>query len=83
MLKAAGPPSSMNLGNSLLLCKVDFFYLASDVGLQAKNSIPLSSANFSSGPALVLDIWIMGTSQVPSRMSRESDKVQKYQQNVF
>ena len=82
MLKAAGPPSSMNLGNSLLLCKVDF-YLASDVGLQVKNSIPLSSANFSLGPALVLDIWIMGTSQVPSPMSRESDKVQKYQQNVL
>lgn len=33
VLEASGPPSRKNLGNSVLLCKVEFLYLPSGVGV--------------------------------------------------
>uniref|UniRef100_A0A8C0DJE1 EPS8 like 1 n=1 Tax=Balaenoptera musculus TaxID=9771 RepID=A0A8C0DJE1_BALMU len=39
---------------------MDFFCLASDVGIQWRNSIPLDSANFSSGPTSHLVTFCLG-----------------------
>ena len=75
MLKAAHLQAALTWGTQFAPLQSGFLLPCLGSEVEELNSTFI--ANFSLGPALVLDIWTMGTSQVPSRLSRESDKVQK------